>query len=414
MTIRTGIGPVSGSGPIGLRWAMMAVSPRDHRRVLVATAVSLLVVSACSGSAAREVDLGNASHTPDSAPASAAPAISSAVRSAPTSAAEATTTTAGPATSPSTTASPRPLIIHGTGDLNVDPGYIPALAAQGYGHALAGLDGLFTTDDLTVVNLECTPSNVGTRQDRPFSFRCDPAALPVLAADGVDVANLGNNHSMDYGPDAVVDSVANIRESGMAAVGAGANRDEAFRPAVFERGGRTIAVLGFGGVYLARDWLATDERPGMSDGLDLPAMVAAVESAATSADVVIVTIHWCCELETTPNTRNRAQAEALVEAGANVIFGHHHHRLQPMEMVDGSAVAWGLGNFVWPRLSQAGADTAVARVVISPGGDVIACLLPVTIVSSGHPVLDDPSSTTCPDEAKVTPERVVSHRVGSS
>ena len=289
-------------------------------------------------------------------------------------------------------------MIHGTGDLNVDPGYIPALSAEGYGHALSGLNGLFTTDDLTVINLECTPSNIGDRQPRPFNFRCDPEALPVLAGDGVEVANLGNNHSMDYGPDALVDSVANIRTAGMAAVGAGANRAEAFAPAMLERGGRTIAVLGFGAVYLAQDWLATDDQPGMSDGLDLPAMVTAVESAAAAADIVIVSIHWCCELETTPNARNRDHAAALVEAGATVIFGHHHHRLQPMEMIDGSAVAWGLGNFVWPRLSQAGSDTAVARVVISGTGDVVACLLPATIVSSGHPVLDDPTSVTCPDE----------------
>jgi len=276
--------------------------------------------------------------------------------------------------------------------------YIPALATEGYSHAQSGLDGLFTTDDLTVVNLECTPSNLGTRQHRPFNFRCDPTALPALADHGVDVASLGNNHSMDYGPDALVDAVANTQDAGMAVVGAGATRAEALQPAVFERGGRTIAVLGFGGVYLARQWLATEDRPGISDGLDLEAMVTAVESAAASADVVIVTIHWCCELDTAPNTRNRTNAEALIEAGATIIFGHHQHRLQPMEMLDGSAVAWGLGNFVWPRLSLAGSDTAIARVVITPGGQIVACLLPVTIISSGHPVLDDPSTTTCPAE----------------
>ncbi len=359
-----------------------------------------MVASACSGTGARQEGAGIASAVAEVAGDSTASTASTTASVASTLEAETTSRAAAATTTTSTTAPPRPLVIHGTGDLNVDPGYIPVLAAQGYGHALSGLNGLFTTDDLTVVNLECTPSDIGTRQDRPFNFRCDPAALPVLAADGIDVANLGNNHSMDYGPDAVVDSVANIRSSGMAAVGAGANRAEAFQPAVFERQGRTIAVLGFGGVYLARDWLATDDRPGMSDGLDLPAMVAAVESAAASADVVVVTIHWCCELETAPNARNQAYAAALTEAGATVIFGHHHHRLQPMEMMDGTAVAWGLGNFVWPRLSQAGSDTAIARVVIAADGEVTGCLLPVTIVSSGHPVLDDPSATTCPDEGR--------------
>ncbi|MDH3296300.1 MAG: CapA family protein [Acidimicrobiia bacterium] len=376
----------------------MAVSPRQHRWVPTLAVVSM-VVAACAGGAPRQDRSGQTLATAAIGDTIALPTTGRPpTPTTPSTGATTTVPTTAATTVPATVAPPRPLVIHGTGDLNVDPDYIPALASEGYEHALSGIDGLFTTDDLTVVNLECTPSNIGARQLRPFNFRCDPEALPVLAADGVDVANLGNNHSMDYGPDALVDSLANVRAAGLAVVGAGANRTEAFRPALLERGGRTIAVLGFGAVYLARDWVATDDRPGMSDGLDLSTMVAAIESAAASADVVIVTIHWCCELETTPNARNRDHAEAMIKAGATVIFGHHHHRLQPLEVVDGSAVAWGLGNFVWPRLSQAGSDSAIARVIISGDGDVTACLLPVTIVSSGHPVLDDPSATSCPGE----------------
>ena len=362
----------------------MTVFRRPRRRATALLMISLLV-GACATAADQQA-----------AATSTSAVAATTVPTTVTTTASTTTTT----TTTTTTAPPQPLVIHGAGDLNVDPSYIPALATEGYGHALSGLDGLFTTDDLTVVNLECAPSNLGVRQPRPFNFRCDPDALPVLAADGVDVASLGNNHSMDYGPEALIDSVANVRAAGIAVVGAGANRTDAFAPAIIERGGRSIAVLGFGAVYLGHDWVATEDRPGISDGLDLPAMVDAVETAATAADVVIVTIHWCCELELTPNARNRDHAAALIEAGATVIFGHHHHRIQPMEIVDGSAVAWGLGNFVWPRFSRAGSDTAVARVVITADGDVIGCLLPVTIVSSGHPVLDDPSITTCPDEPK--------------
>lgn len=364
---------------------------RDHQTRWV---MALLMISLLVGACAAAADQQSAATSPSTVTTVAATAATTVLTTISTT----TTSTTTTSNTTTTTAPPQPLVIHGTGDLNVDPSYIPALTAEGYGHALSGLDGLFLTDDLTVVNLECAPSNLGVRQPRSFNFRCDPDALPVLAADGVDVASLGNNHSMDYGPDALIDSVANVRAAGIAVVGAGANRADAFAPAIIERGGRSIAVLGFGAVYLGHDWIATEDRPGISDGLDLPAMVEAVESAAAAADVVIVTIHWCCELELTPNARNRDHAAALIEAGATVIFGHHHHRIQPMEIVDGSAVAWGLGNFVWPRFSRAGSDTAVARVVISPEGEVIGCLLPVTIVSSGHPVFDDPSTTTCPDE----------------
>jgi poly-gamma-glutamate capsule biosynthesis protein CapA/YwtB (metallophosphatase superfamily) len=77
----------------------------------------------------------------------------------------------------------------------------------------------------------------------------------------------------------------------------------------------------------------------------------------------------------------------MVEAGADVIFGHHSHRLKPVGEVDGKPVVWGLGNFVWPTFSGPGATTAVARVVISPSGANTSCLIPAHIESSGHPVL---------------------------
>ena len=85
------------------------------------------------------------------------------------------------------------------------------------------------------------------------------------------------------------------------------------------------------------------------------------------------------------------RAEAMIAAGADAIFGHHPHRLQPFEMVEDRPVFWSLGNFVWPEMSPASATTGVARVVISPDGEVTGCLIPALIESSGHPVLvDDP------------------------
>lgn len=76
----------------------------------------------------------------------------------------------------------------------------------------------------------------------------------------------------------------------------------------------------------------------------------------------------------------------MVAAGADVIFGHHAHRLQPLEFVEGKPVFYGLGNFVWPRFSSDGARTAVARVVVLPDGTLEAELVPVEIVSEGHPM----------------------------
>jgi len=279
------------------------------------------------------------------------------------------------------------LVIQGTGDVNLDPSYIPALAAEGWDHAWSGLDGLFLEDNLTVINLECAPSDLGSPEPKEFVFRCPTESLPSLASNGIEVANLGNNHSGDYGKEALVDGRANLAASGVAPVGAGRDVDEAGAPALFEIEGWTIAVLGFGGVFPNDAWVADEDTPGMRDGDDIPSMVAAVEAAAAQADLVVVAIHWGVEFDTTPRPEDVERAEAMIAAGADIIFGHHPHRLQPLDVVDGRPVFWSLGNFVWPNTSVAGSTTAVARAVVAPDGTIEGCLLPAMIESPGHPVL---------------------------
>jgi poly-gamma-glutamate synthesis protein (capsule biosynthesis protein) len=279
------------------------------------------------------------------------------------------------------------LVVSGAGDVNLDPSYIPALRAEGYDHAWSGLGGLFVEDDLTVVNLECPVSTVGTIEPKEFNFRCDPAALPPARDAGVEVANLANNHVRDFGVEAMLDSVTQLRAAGITPVGVGPDAAAANLPAVLDVGGWRVAVLGFGGVVPAPDWLATPTRPGMADGDDTASMVAAVRAADEAADLVFVSIHWGVELDTEPRPEDVARAEAMIDAGADGIFGHHAHRLQPMGTYKDRPIAWGLGNFVWPNFSAAGSRSAVAQFVVERDGSVRGCLLPATITSPGHPEL---------------------------
>lgn len=309
---------------------------------------------------------------------------------AATTSTEPSTTTSQPTTTSSastTTIAERGwLVIHGTGDVNLDGDVIGDLRNLGYDHAWSGLDGMFVEDDLTIINLECSPSPDGPPESKQFVFGCDTEAYPAAVAAGVDVANIGNNHGQDHGKEAMLIGRALLEEVGLNPVGAGANEAEAGKPAFFDLNGWRVAVIGFGGVFPHEGWFATADRAGMRDGDTIETMVAAVEAADRFADLVIVTIHWGVELDTQPRPEDRERAEAMIEAGADAIFGHHPHRLQPLEFVAGKPVAWSLGNFVWPTLSVAGSTTAIARVVVSPEGEIDACLIPVFIESPGHPV----------------------------
>jgi poly-gamma-glutamate synthesis protein (capsule biosynthesis protein) len=114
-------------------------------------------------------------------------------------------------------------------------------------------------------------------------------------------------------------------------------------------------------------------------------MVRAVEAAAEVADIVVVSIHWGFELDTNPRADDIERAHAMIDAGADIIFGHHQHRMQPLEFIDDKPVFWGLGNFVWPHNSVPSATTAVARVVVKPDGTLDACLIDAFIRTHGRP-----------------------------
>ena len=315
-----------------------------------------------------------------------------------------TVTAPEPVTTTTTTAIPVPepkqrLVISGTGDVNLDPTFVRSFPSTGYEYAWSGLDDLFNQDDLTVINLECSASDLGTPWNKPWTFRCDPEALPSMAAAGVDVANLANNHAIDYGFDAMIDARSNLEKSGIDPVGAGANSAEAYAPVLLERNGWTIAILGGGGVHPETgSWLATDDRPGMTNGDSAEAMTQAIRAADEIADLVLVTIHWGEQGTTTPRPFEIRLAEAFIDAGADGVFGHHQHVLQPLGWYSGKPIAWGLGNFVWQAGSAQARRTAVAQLVFEPDGRIGACLVPVVIEATGHPVLQSDYEGPCVPE----------------
>ncbi len=359
----------------------------DHRLFTVVAAVAVLV-SGCA--------VGQMAEIATSLPAGVEPVTT--LGPAPTT--TTTTTVVEPATTTTESVPREPpktrLVVNGTGDVNLDPTFVRTFPQTGYEDAWTGLFGAFQEDDLTIINLECSPSYLGTPWDKPWIFRCDPEALPSMADAGVDIANLANNHGMDFGMEAMLDGRQNLLDIGVHPVGTGVNRTEAYAPVVLEINGWTVAVIGSGGVNPETgSWIATDDRPGMTSGDDTESIAEAIREAKTYADVVLVTAHWGKSYETTPQSFEINQAEAWIDAGADGIFGHHQHVLQPLMWYAGKPIALGLGNFVWQAFPATSRTTAIAQFVFEPDGRVFACLVPVVIERTGHPVIQDPDAPVC-------------------
>jgi poly-gamma-glutamate synthesis protein (capsule biosynthesis protein) len=331
--------------------------------------------------------------------------------SAPTTHTAAPTTTAvtptiTTTTPPTTTTQPQMptrerLVIHGVGDVALCNCFHDAFRRQGHAIAFSGMDGLFRRDALTIANLECTAADGGSLlSDKPDSFRCDVAALPVMADAGIDVAVMANNHSGDFGFEALQEARANLAAAGLNPVGAGADLGEATQAAFFERGGWTIAVVAFSGVSgltyttayppgpaLVNPWFAEPDHPGVSPAR-FEVMTEVVSALDAMVDIVIVSLHQGEYNETwRPTALEVARGHALVDAGADAVIAHHHHRLLPMEVYRDRPIFWGMGNFVWARSRADWNATAVAEIVIGSDGSIDGRLIPAFIASHGHPVL---------------------------
>lgn len=275
----------------------------------------------------------------------------------------------------------RPLVLAAVGDVNLDHPHKPD-------HPWRDVAPVLRRADVAVANLESAVSTRGIAvAGKDYAFRGTPAALRAVGRAGIDAVSLANNHSLDYGRYAFLDTLRIAHDAGIAVVGGGLNLGYARRPAIFTAGGLRVALLAF-----------SDVRPlGFDAGPALPGAVPAfpelmdpdIRAARKRADVVVVYFHWGEELATEPDDRQRRLAQLALDAGATVVLGAHAHVLQAVERPDSRRlVAWGLGNFVFPSFSPETKDTGILQVHLARNGVRGARLLPARI-EGGRPALSD-------------------------
>ena len=193
--------------------------------------------------------------------------------------------------------------------------------------------------DLFVLNLECCISERGTPWPdprKPFFFRAPPAATEVLNRLGVDCVTLANNHALDFGAEALLDTFEHLETAGIKWVGAGRNLEEARRPAVLDSDGFRLAVLG--GSDHPAEFAARPGSPGIAYGLDW--LASAIDGL--DADAVLVTPHWGPNMTAVPRLHVLRDAAALRAAGATLIAGHSAHVFHGVE----PGILYDLGDFL--------------------------------------------------------------------
>jgi poly-gamma-glutamate capsule biosynthesis protein CapA/YwtB (metallophosphatase superfamily) len=194
--------------------------------------------------------------------------------------------------------------------------------------------------DLCIVNLECCISARGEPfPGRVFHFRAPPWATQALTHLGVDCVTLANNHALDFGADALLDTLAHLDAAGIRVVGAGSDLERARAPCVLEHDGFRLAVVACSDH--PAEYAAGDDRAGIAYA-DLSRGLPEWLRELPDADAVLVTPHWGPNMTAEPVPHVRRAADAFLEAGATLVAGHSAHVFHGVA----PHVVYDLGDFV--------------------------------------------------------------------
>lgn len=263
----------------------------------------------------------------------------------------------------------RPLNVVLGGDLYVGSRLRNYTDPEGISEFVESVSDRTSSADLHLANLEAPITSGGDTQLRKgYHLRNDPNLIvPVLEALSVDGVSLANNHVLDYGPEGLLSTMRTLEGEGVRFAGAGASLVGAVRPVFFERRNRRIGFLSFSNTF-PREFWASSGKPGTAYGN--PGVVEELTRyTARRADRVIVSFHWGAEGRLSPKKYQVSLARGAVKAGADVVFGHHPHAIQPMERYRGSLIFYSLGNYMFTTLSHDVNYGLLPEVRFEPGED---------------------------------------------
>jgi poly-gamma-glutamate synthesis protein (capsule biosynthesis protein) len=260
---------------------------------------------------------------------------------------------------------------------------------------------LLWNTDWRCCNLECVVSDVVPDRlpDKVFRFRSDTRNVAVLKAAEIDAVASANNHSLDFGPEAMLDMLRHLDRAGITHAGAGANLAEARQAALHTtRAGTRIALVAC--TDNEPRWAAGEQTPGVhhvqcdAGHPSAKVLAAQVRHLRSLADIVIVSVHWGGNWGWRPPFEHRMLGRELIQAGADVVFGHSCHVFRGIEIVGRGVIIYSAGNFI--------DDYAVDEVERNDwsflfslqvvGGRVVRLRLRPTVIRSFQARLADPAT----------------------
>ena len=246
-----------------------------------------------------------------------------------------------------------------------------------------GIEGILSSDilkimkesDLMVVNSEFTVSNRGSRMNgKMYTFRAKPERLSLYYDMGVDLVTLANNHVYDFGRDAFLDMLDAFDEYKIPRIGAGRNLDEAEKPYYFIINGYKFAFVNASRAEKNRMTPgATINSEGIFLCYDPTNMINLIKDLRDDTDYIITIIHFGKEFSHALEEEQVSSAKAYIDAGSDIVIGHHAHVLQGVEIYKDKPIIYNLGNFLF---NDETIDTAIFQIILNDDGNFDYLMIP--------------------------------------
>ena len=230
--------------------------------------------------------------------------------------------------------------------------------------------------DISVVNNEFVYEDGETPlAGKTYTFGAATENVKLLKIFSADLVTLANNHVYDYGEAGLISTLDTLDDAEIPYVGAGRNLEEASAIKYFVVKGRKIAFVSATEIEKFAKYTkeATENSPGVIKTIDTSLFCSVIAEAKANADYVVACVHWGIEGKNDFEAEQRRMAEDYVKAGADVVIGGHPHRLQGVEFIEDTPVAYSLGNF-W--FSTGTIYTTIAQIRIDESGELSLYMIP--------------------------------------
>lgn len=224
----------------------------------------------------------------------------------------------------------------------LDRGVRKTIEDKGIEYLFADVQEVFKQQDMVLVNLE---QPICTKDLEPvykaYCFRADPNWLPAIHKSGISHVTLANNHIGDYGKEGVRQTMQKLSCNQIAYAGVDSTFQNSCEPLLLQKKGSKLAIFSTAFLYQKESLGCCNENVSV-----LSYRIAAFKKTHLGYSI-IVCLHWGIEMDTLPSAQQKVQAHTLVDAGADLIIGHHPHAVQSIEVYKEKYICYSLGNFIF-------------------------------------------------------------------